>query len=653
MNRTKHNTRIAGLTGLRAIACLAIVFYHMLPEWVPGGFLGVCTFFVLSGYLMALTTLDRPFSLWTYWKKRILRIYPALLVTLSATLVVTFFTDRGALAGCRPELLSILLGYNNLYQIHTSADYFTRITGTSPFTHLWTLALELQYYLLWPLLLAVCKKWRKAGRVLLLALTFLSLSSLIVRTLLGEDLTRLYYGTDTRLFSLTFGSLLATVHPKRRRGKERPRDGLLGIGTLALFVILFLGVEGRDTSTYLFFLGFATFLAGLQVLLCSMGGESAALFDLKPLSLIGDISYEIYLVMYPVLFFLAKTPISANRLHYALLSLALIFPLAILIHLLTTGRKPKPGRKRKKSRSWLPKTVIIACLCAVGLGIALTAPEKSDSGDLQKLQAELEENAALLAEEKEEAATAETTVGESTETITTVSEAVTTEETTTESTLVETTEEVTEASTEETTETTEETTEAAAEETTEAEAVPADYSSYTFIGDSVMLGAAPSLLAAFPGCTVDAVVSRQVWEAKDVIDDMRTQGTLGTTVVLGLGANGTFARSVGEDLLADLGADGNTTVYWILPYGQRLSWQAEVCNEIEELAKGYDFVTIIDWPATASEHSEWFYDDGMHLNAEGQKGYASFLYETIVGAPLQREETAEETAERAASGSSQ
>ena len=117
---------------------------------------------------------------------------------------------------------------------------------------------------------------------------------------------------------------------------------------------------------------------------------------------------------------------------------------------------------------------------------------------------------------------------------------------------------------------------------------------------------------------------------------MRADGTLGSTVVIGLGANGPFTSSVGKDLLDDLSEE---TVYWILPYGRNLSWEGEVCDDIRNAAAGYDNVTLIDWPGTAKDHPEWFYDDGMHLNADGQKGYAEFLLEQISG--QQEEETSE------------
>ena len=612
MSRHRESHRIPGLSGLRAIACLAIVFYHMLPQYVPGGFLAVNTFFVLSGFLMAETTLHRPFHLGHYLSRRILRIYPALLVLLSATLGVTFLTGKEALAGCRPELLSVVLGYNNIYQIVTSADYFTKITGTSPFTHLWTIALELQFYVLWPFLLLVLHRSRKAGRTLLVLLTAGSCAALVLETLIGADLTRLYYGTDTRLFSLTFGALLADRRHTKPRHHRLPGvpDAILGGGLFVLFLYLCFTVHGQDPNTYLYFLGFSTLLAGAAILLCGNDSVTAMALESKTLCFVGSISYEIYLVMYPVLFFLAKTEVASIRPLYAVLSFLMILVLATLLHVLTMPKEGSPAK--------VLSILLVLALLVPGCLIAYTAPSRAAvSADQEQLKKELEENAAMLEKQKQEetaAATAETTESAAGET---AEEAA--EEETTESSMEETTETATETSTEATPET-----------------VSFDGSSFTFIGDSVMLGASPSLLNAFPGCTVDAVVSRQVWDAKDVIDTMRADGTLGSTVVIGLGANGPFTSSVGKDLLDDLSEE---TVYWILPYGRNLSWEGEVCDDIRNAAAGYDYVTLIDWPGTAKDHPEWFYDDGMHLNADGQKGHAEFLLEQISG--QQEEETSE------------
>lgn len=148
----------------------------------------------------------------------------------------------------------------------------------------------------------------------------------------------------------------------------------------------------------------------------------------------------------------------------------------------------------------------------------------------------------------------------------------------------------------------------------------------TAIGDSVMLGAASSLQSLFPNMYIDAAVSRQVWDAPDILTDLDSRGLLYPNVVIALGGNGTFRLSVGENVMNALNGH---TVWWILPYGINLQWQGEVSSVLRQLDEEYDNMTVLDWPSAARGHSEWFYHDGMHLNADGQKAYADFVYRSL------------------------
>lgn len=130
-----------------------------------------------------------------------------------------------------------------------------------------------------------------------------------------------------------------------------------------------------------------------------------------------------------------------------------------------------------------------------------------------------------------------------------------------------------------------------------------------------------------PDCVVDAKESRQVWDTIKVVNELDDHGELGDTVIIALGANGSFDESMGQRLLDAIGTE--RTVYWITAYGKFLYWQEDVNGMIEKLAEKNENLNILDWASIASEHPEWFYDDGMHLNSEGQTGYADFIAEHI------------------------
>lgn len=163
-----------------------------------------------------------------------------------------------------------------------------------------------------------------------------------------------------------------------------------------------------------------------------------------------------------------------------------------------------------------------------------------------------------------------------------------------------------------------------AEETAQAPA-EGTYSNVTLIGDSVMLGAADNISSSMPGCIVDAKESRQVKAGVEIAQGLEQQGNLKGTVVIALGTNGTFSQETGQALIDYLGTDRN--IYWVYAYG--VSWQDDSNSVIAALAANNANVTVIDWPAYASGHSDYFYNDGIHLNGTGRSAYAQMLVDNV------------------------
>ncbi len=145
----------------------------------------------------------------------------------------------------------------------------------------------------------------------------------------------------------------------------------------------------------------------------------------------------------------------------------------------------------------------------------------------------------------------------------------------------------------------------------------------TVIGDSVFLGASPAFKKLYKNAIIDAKVSRQVCQALDIAKALNKQGKLGNTVIIALGTNGNFNSKVGQSLIRYLGK--KRTVYWVLAYGKHLDIQKAVNQTIQRVAKANKNVHLIPWDEEAPKHSNWFYQDGIHLNATGQKGYAKFI----------------------------
>lgn len=150
----------------------------------------------------------------------------------------------------------------------------------------------------------------------------------------------------------------------------------------------------------------------------------------------------------------------------------------------------------------------------------------------------------------------------------------------------------------------------------------------TAIGDSVMLGAAPSIQSKIPNCVVDAKESRQLTDCLSIVQSLNSQGKLGNKVIIALGTNGAFNKSDGQKLLNYLGK--NRKIYWVTAYGKTLSWQNDVNNTIRSLASSNRNVIIIDWSSIISSNPSWLYSDGIHLNTDGQAGYADYLAKEVL-----------------------
>lgn len=149
----------------------------------------------------------------------------------------------------------------------------------------------------------------------------------------------------------------------------------------------------------------------------------------------------------------------------------------------------------------------------------------------------------------------------------------------------------------------------------------------TVIGDSVFLGASPSFLAYDKDAVIDAKISRQVRHALDVAKKLNKKKKLGNTILISLGTNSPFNPATGQELLDYLGKE--RTIYWINAYGKNLEYQQEVNKTIQALAEKNSNVHVILWAKEAKKHPDWFYQDGTHLNAKGQDGFAAFIWDQI------------------------
>ena len=402
-----------GLDGLRALAVLAVIAYHEQLGWAPGGLLGVGVFFTLSGYLITDLLLGQwarsgALNLGDFWLRRARRLLPALFVMLAVVTAWITVASPARLASLRGAVAGAATYSSNWYYIYTHSSYFARFAPPGPFDHLWSLAVEEQFYLVWPwvvLLGVFFLRGRRPGALRWLALPTLALAAASAVAMLmlyhpGYDPTRIYEGSDTRACGLLVGAALAMVWPSRRTARTAlwTRVALDGAGFAGLAVIgLMIWRVGQYSAfTYqggLVLLSVAT--AGTVAAVACPGSLVGVVLGWKPLRWIGVRSYGIYLWHYPVII-LTSPANSAEDLPRAALQVAASVGIAALSWRFVEEpiRRGALGRAWKRMRSrpawqgqaggvrgWAAVTggaMVVALACA-GLSGAVRVPSASDA----------------------------------------------------------------------------------------------------------------------------------------------------------------------------------------------------------------------------------------------------------------------------------
>lgn len=616
--RLEDRRYITGFDGIRTLAVIGVILYHLFPNIMHGGYLGVPIFFAVSGYL--ITDLLRQEWLQTetidvkgFYIRRMKRLYPGLIamLILSSAYIVLFQKDL--LNNLRSVFASSVFYYNNWWQIFKGFSYFDRFATQSPFTHIWSLAVEAQNYLVWPLLFIVLKKYVKhSGKIFALIMGATVISGVLMAVLFtpGSDPTRVYYGTDTRLFSILMGSGLAFVWPSYRLKEEIPakaRNLLNGVGIASLVVLLasFLFFADRYSFVYYGGMFIVSIFATLLVAVTAHPGADVNRWLTNPVfTWIGKRSYGIYLYQFPVMiFYEAKIKnLSDHVLLHSLIELALILGISELSYRFI--EKPLGKFYYKYTwfaikdffkKPWFTSAKITAVICTVFTCFALyglaIAPSNEVTADQKQLQKTIEENK-KKAEERKEAEKAK-------------NEGKTAE------------------STEQSAKAPEINVDLTAEEIKKAQGME-----ITAFGDSVVLDAAAGLQEIFPKIIVDGEVGRQLYESAPTIQKLDKDKLLKDNVLVGLGTNGSFTEAQFDEFMSAIGT--KRKVYWINVRVPTRRWQNEVNTMLDNMKKKYKNLTVIDWYNFSNAHEEWFYEDRVHPNVDGQVKYSNFIAKEIL-----------------------
>ena len=625
---------LPGLDGLRALAVVAVMIYHADHEWLSGGFLGVEVFFVISGYLITLLLIGEHertghIELRQFWLRRFRRLLPALFVMLGALAVYMSLFKTRPQGQTRGDFLGGIFYVSNWYQIVVGQGY-TAAEAFAPLRHLWSLAVEEQFYLLWPLIMFAILR-RGSGRLPRVGLWLLGVSvtiAIVTAALyVGGDISvqcspaamhgywdvggrcisaneTLYLGTFSRAGGLMLGAAFAMVWrpiaimrgPLRSKGRQL--DVLAGIGVVLLALLMW-GLSltepgeqfGFRFDPWLFRGGF--FLTGVATVLViaaatHQGAATGRLLGNPVFNWIGTRSYGLYLYHWPVYQIIremAGEPLSIGQF---VLAMAITVPIteASYRYIETPIREGALGKLLRnttdapvRDRTGRRNLGIVVASSGLLVGTAAISFAFADNvcvGDVACSIAEQESAATTTTTEAPPAATLPGTQTSAATTTTTID--------------------------------------------------PATLPPMAF-GESVMLGAVNQLQTA--GFQVDAAENRQGTDLATLLADRRTGGTISSVVVIQIGTNGTVSADTFAAIMASLPPDLTPTVVFLTVRADGVAWIDENNAAIRALPATYPNVTVADW-ATISDSVE-LCKDGTHIACGGDAAqtYANMIFDAI------------------------
>lgn len=597
---------LPGIDALRALAVLAVFFYHAGVDWMPGGFLGVDLFFVISGYLIT-SLLLREFRrgghvrLGRFWLRRARRLLPAVGVMIAVTMVVGAIVEPDRIDQMRGDAIASLAYVANWHFIYADVSYFDQFQRPSLFTHLWSLSVEEQFYLFWPLLFAAGMKLFGRAK-LLLGVAAGALASVALAWILFDpagDASRVYYGTDTHAVGLLAGVALALIWSpiELRRRRTGPLVGplldLVGVFALGFIVLSFLNVHDYDLGLWH---GGYLWLALVTALLIAVVVHPAArlggILGQAPVLWLGLRSYSFYLWHWPVLV-LTRPGIDVDLPTELLIPLQLA--LVLLLSELSYRYVELPFRGQgtvKLPARWLrvARPALIAAVLAVVVFVGWSGLFASGKNQIDDASAaSTAEKAVVVAEPQGPQAKADPKPQEDPDPASHGQQAN--------------------------------------PAGPDAPLPPAEHPPriYAF-GDSVMIGAKEQLAARLgPGFSMNAEVGRQADEFVALVEQLKREGRTPNAVIIHMGNNGPL---YGEFMEAIQEATSNVGELFLVNDHAPVSWIDESNAAIAEAGEDWPHTTVIDWAATAAAHEDLLWD-GIHLKPAAAALYANLINEAV------------------------
>ena len=599
---------LPSIDSLRAIAVIAVIIYHIDANYLPGGFLGVDLFFVLSGYLISSLIIKEykntgTVNLYNFYVRRARRLLPAVYFMITVILIIiTLF--NGVLL--KKSYLDALFGYiysSNWWYIFHKLDYFDSFGSQSPFKHLWSLAIEEQFYMFFPLIFLIFNRKSKANngnnklnKNFIYVVLSLILVSLIAHILLFDinNINRIYFGTDTRAFSLLVGVVGAILYPMDKLSERTTKKDNITysiVSLVSILVLIGIMITTSEYTTWLYRGGFLLVAIIGLIIIISSGRQytiMSKLLSFKPFVFIGKISYSLYLWHFPIL--VVTTPVSEignPNLFYVTLRIILIFLVATGSYMFVETPIRKLGfvnyinllfKKIMKLKN-NTKKIIFASIAVVAVVFTMgvfgkSVPylstafvtEMSSNKESQFISNNNDNNTNNSSENKSDSNNQESNKSEDKK-----------------------------------------------------------YSSLLVIGDSLTVDIGEKIKEKYPGAIIDGKISRQLTAATALADQYANYNNENTAVIFQLGTNGFFTESQVDELVKKF---DKADIYFVNVKVPR-TWEKTVNKELDALKERHSDITIIDWYSVANNNQNYFEPDKVHLNSEGVETMVSLIEKSL------------------------
>ena len=595
-NKSKY---LPSIDSLRALAVLAVIIYHVDVNYLPGGFLGVDLFFVLSGYLISSLIIKEyrktgSLNLYNFYIRRARRLLPAVYFMITVGLVVMVLFNEVLL---RKSHLDAIFGYiysSNWWYIFHKLDYFDSFGAQSPFKHLWSLAIEEQFYMIFPLLFLLVNRKKKSkdgtyklNKNFLYVVLGLILVSLIAHILLFDinNISRIYFGTDTRAFSLLVGVVGAILYPMERLyAKVTPQQNMLYsvVSLVSIATLITVMIYTSEYNTLLYRGGFLLVaILGLIVIISSGKQHTlmSRLLSFKPVVFIGKISYSLYLWHFPVL--VLTTPVSEignPNIIFVILRVVLTFVLATASYMFVETPIRKLGfknyinvifkklkkRPRKSRKVYAGVFGLVSILFIMGI-FGKSVPFIS-TAFVKEMEANKETQFVNNGNNKDNNQEKSSDSNKDNK-----------------------------------------------DNKEDKKNSDKKYSSVLVMGDSLTVDIGEKFQELYPGAVIDGKIGRQLYVAVEEAKSYSKYNNENSAIIFQLGTNGPFTESQIEELVKEF---DKADIYFVNIKVPR-AWEKTVNTALKEIQEKHSNVKLIDWYSVANSTKDLFEPDRVHLNQAG------------------------------------